>query len=427
MPNMMAYLLRIPHEAVLREAASIARRALGYWPQDWELYLGDLERAVVLFEMATGLRPPTEHMLSAASLSGIDRAFLAVKHAKGPSWEAVLVVDALRAVARAFHFQPPRSPRVTVNQPTADEVKNLCAEQVQDASRLLDQLEAAGPPPEPRPKPARASQQRQPQRPGSPVSRAEVKARVRSSDPKARLRCPFCEVDVSARNLLQHCDQQHRHHYVPDRPEAEGVTHTAEPSPPPPSVPSILLPSGEKDWGAAPEANQIESVCEPVLERPPTRGDMSQWMWARYNGTGKFRGGGKGGFLEDSIFEELGPTTVPAGILDIPPLASEELPRTPATMPYAQIKEHLHSAMRKALERQLMPGRPMLIRVGPDRIDFWLEGTRAGASGPQPGETTREAATGRCKRCNHIGPPRERWLPFRGNVPVCRECGGELA
>jgi len=56
------------------------------------------------------------------------------------------------------------------------------------------------------------SRQRQFQPPVSGVSRAELKARVRSLDTKVRLKCPFCELAINAGNLVQHCDKQHSEH-----------------------------------------------------------------------------------------------------------------------------------------------------------------------------------------------------------------------
>jgi hypothetical protein len=28
----------------------------------------------------------------------------------------------------------------------------------------------------------------------------------------------------------------------------------------------------------------------------------------------------------------------------------------------------------------------------------------------------------RCRRCNHVGPPKGLWVPFRGVKPVCQKC-----
>jgi hypothetical protein len=44
-------------------------------------------------------------------------------------------------------------------------------------------------------------------------SQEYLKARIRSSEQEARLKCPFCGVKVAAKNLLRHCDQHHASDY----------------------------------------------------------------------------------------------------------------------------------------------------------------------------------------------------------------------
>lgn len=36
-----------------------------------------------------------------------------------------------------------------------------------------------------------------------------------------------------------------------------------------------------------------------------------------------------------------------------------------------------------------------------------------------------EIGTIRCKRCNHVGPAKGLWVPFRGMKPVCQKCQSE--
>jgi hypothetical protein len=81
--------------------------------------------------------------------------------------------------------------------------------------------------------------------------------------------------------------------------------------------------------------------------------------------------------------------------------------------------------VQRALERHLIPGKPMLFRVEADRLDFWLEEPERREANPLPSERSVEFSPVRCNRCNHVGPTKGRWVPFRGTIQVCAECESE--
>src|SRR5205085_12097853 len=122
--------------------AAVARKALAYWPAERAAFRAGLEDVVRLFEEISGLRRPHETFPLRGPLAMTADAFLALKYGVGPDRRAVLVIDAIRAGARAFHSLP-GGPRLSVQDPTADELKDRSAVQVHEASRLLDHIEAA--------------------------------------------------------------------------------------------------------------------------------------------------------------------------------------------------------------------------------------------------------------------------------------------
>ena len=55
--------------------------------------------------------------------------------------------------------------------------------------------------------------------PPGEIDRREIKALARESDPETLLNCPACNNLVKARNLVRHCDANHRGLYVPSLAE----------------------------------------------------------------------------------------------------------------------------------------------------------------------------------------------------------------
>jgi hypothetical protein len=129
-------LLELPHENLLAVGARAARDALAHWPEEWNDYAPGLEALVGLLEARAGLRPDFEVPEQVASLLPLtDGAFDAIRRSVAPSRKAVLAIDALRAVTRAFQ-QPSRA--------AAQEIHAAAATRIHDALELLDELDDLG-------------------------------------------------------------------------------------------------------------------------------------------------------------------------------------------------------------------------------------------------------------------------------------------
>jgi hypothetical protein len=132
-------LLEMDHLEVLVIGARAARQALDIWPDEWATYWADLDHLVALLEGIMGLRPLTAPLPVCDPLALTERAFRAINRGNGPSRQAVLAVDAIRAAARAFYTFPAPD-RYAVSDPTPEERKDRSVNQVYEALRLLEEI-----------------------------------------------------------------------------------------------------------------------------------------------------------------------------------------------------------------------------------------------------------------------------------------------